>query len=176
MIEIAIQTVDELVTVVVQDVPPIPLPAPEKPFWDFKSTLNTTEATGFGVSTVATKLPNNAGIDNYFFGDKASLYNPVTQRLVTNQLNAFYLVAISFKAKTNSNNTWVECYLRAGDGSFSKRPQSEFIVRGANVENDMHILLEYYAGPALINVGFEIFINSNNPVTIWDIDYTVKML
>ena len=176
MINITIQTTEEQVTVSVQDVPPIPLPSPDKPFWDFKSTLNTTEQTAFDVTLVGQKLPNNAGQNTYFFGDTTLLYDVPTQKLVANQPGAFYLVAISFKAQTSAQNTWVECYLREANGVFEKRPQSEYIVRGSNVVNDMHFLLEYYASPAVFTSGFEIFVRANNNVSIWEIDYTIKLI
>ena len=178
MIEIVVQTTEEQVTLTVQDVPPIPLPTPDKPFWDFKSSLNGSLATAFNIPGNGTgvKLPNNAAIDTYFFGDKTQLYDPVTQRFITAEANRFYLIAVSLKAQTNANNTWVECYLRESTGLFSKRPQSEFIVRGANVENDMHFLLEYYASPSILATGFEVYVAANNAVQVWDIDYTVKML
>ena len=178
MIQINIQTTTEQVSLLVQDVAPIPLPTPDKPFWDFKSSLNQSLATAFTIPAGGggVKLPNNAAIDTYFFGDKTALYDPATQRLITSEPNRFYLIAVSFKAHTMSNNTWVECYLRESNGVFSKRPQSEYIVRGAFVENDMHFLLEYYASPAIINSGFEVYVDANNDVDVWDIDYTVKMI
>jgi len=88
------------------------------------------------------------------------------------------MVAISFDATVTQANKYLELYLDGKDGQgnvlFSKRGQTIPLLRDNLAVNKIHCILDYYfVGSSLVAGGFDVKIEANGTVNIWDIDYTI---
>ena len=119
-------------------------------------------------------IPNNAG--NVVRSPEAyDFYNSSTQKILGLAENDTYMFTFVFKASSpNTNQTHLEWRL-VGDGDISRVGGSIGYFKGNNVEQNEHVVCQYYTDADFVANGVEARITSiGNSSSMWDIIFFIQ--
>jgi len=125
------------------------------------------------VDEVVVNLPNNGG--SVFRSDNnIDYYNPITNRLIANNLKDVYMCTIAFKGSA-ANTTQTHLDFTITDGDYNRIAQSFTFAKGNNETQHFHTVFQYYIDADFIANGAGLKINSHGGTAkIWDITFFIQ--
>jgi len=122
---------------------------------------------------VQITLPNNGG--NIVKDGDYTFYNPVTNKLLGNNVNDVYILTVVFSsAAANTNNTHLDFTLE-GSGQINRVSKSLQYHKGNGVEQNFHEVYQYYTDADFVANGVTPKIVAvGGTAEIWDIIFFIQ--
>ena len=133
---------------------------------NFKLTLNNGQLVD---------LPNNAGrIFTSYEG--VSYYNPISNRILSDNVNDTYALTVTFKASAaNANSTHLDFLLTGGD--YERISKSISFYKANDTEQNFHDVYQYYTDLDFVQNGAGIKIMSDGGESkIWDVIFFIQKI
>ena len=122
---------------------------------------------------VQITLPNNGG--NIVKDGDYTFYNPVTNKLLGNNVNDVYILTVVFSsAAANTNNTHLDFTLE-GSGQINRVSKTLQYHKGNGVEQNFHDVYQYYTDADFVANGVTPKIVAvGGTAEIWDIIFFIQ--
>ena len=122
---------------------------------------------------VQVTLPNNGG--NIVKDGDYTFYNPVTNKLLGNNVNDVYILTVVFSsAAANTNSTHLDFALE-GSGQINRVSKTLSYHKGNGVEQNFHDVYQYYTDADFVANGVTPKIVANGGTAeIWDIIFFIQ--
>ena len=126
------------------------------------------------VDGVSVILSNNAS--NTIEEGDFSFFDSTTQKVKAQNVNDTYSITIVFKAKTsNANQTHLEVDFYSPVGDFDRLSQGVVFYKGNDIEQNEHLMAQYYSDSDLVSNGMEVKITSvGGSAEVYDIIFFIQ--